>query len=214
MTLARCIFTRNFLKMPFCLETSRPQNPSRIATDIFLKEYHWLSECTTFVLGCSWFANNKVGVCFRNFFSLAKAVGDLQGRLTSHNRNDAWPLSLWQAAEVTPAMTREKVVRKALDTFKKKCLRHVMRAIVSVRPRCSHSCVSLKEFPFKPVQILKHATRISTKQIRMRTKWAEHIAIPTLHHLVDVSDIFLFFSVRGQGKSRRRPGRWPGVGFN
>ena len=32
---------------------------------------------------------------------------------------------------------------KASDTFK--FLRHVMRAILSVRPKCSHRCVSVKE---------------------------------------------------------------------
>ena len=32
---------------------------------------------------------------------------------------------------------------KAPDTFN--FLRHVMRAILSVRPKCSHRCVSLKE---------------------------------------------------------------------
>ena len=43
-------------------------------------------------------------------------------------------------------------------------LRHVMRAILSVRPKCSHRCVSLKKSPQKSVQILKHATKISTEQ--------------------------------------------------
>ena len=33
-----------------------------------------------------------------------------------------------------------------------------MRAIWSVRPKCSHRCVSLKETPLKPVQILKRRT--------------------------------------------------------
>ena len=36
--------------------------------------------------------------------------------------------------------------RKAPDTLK--CLRHVMRAILFVRPKCSHRCVSLKESPY------------------------------------------------------------------
>ena len=35
-----------------------------------------------------------------------------------------------------------------------------MRAILSVRPKCSHRCVSLKETPLKPVQILKHTSRV------------------------------------------------------
>ena len=39
-------------------------------------------------------------------------------------------------------------IRKAPDTFN--FLRHVMRAIWSVRPKCSHRCVSLKKTPLKP----------------------------------------------------------------
>ena len=56
-------------------------------------------------------------------------------------------------------------------------LRHVMRAIWSVRPKCSHKCVSLTENSLKPVQILKHTTKISAEQTTMRTKWFKHIAI-------------------------------------
>ena len=59
-------------------------------------------------------------------------------------------------------------IRKAPDTFQ--FLRHVVRAILSVRPNCSHRCASLKESPLEPVQILKHAARISTEQTSMRTK--------------------------------------------
>ena len=66
-------------------------------------------------------------------------------------------------------------VRKAPDTFN--FLRHVMRAIWSVRPKCSHRCVSLKETPLKPVQSLKHTTKNSAEQTVMRTKWFKHIAI-------------------------------------
>ena len=68
-----------------------------------------------------------------------------------------------------------RIVRKAADTFK--FLRHVMRAIWSVRPRCSHRCLSLKESPLKPVQSLKHTTKNSAEQTVMRTKWFKHIAI-------------------------------------
>ena len=60
-------------------------------------------------------------------------------------------------------------VRKVPDTFT--FLRHVMRAILYVRPKCSHRCVSLKETPLKPVQNLKHTTKDSTEQTAMRTKW-------------------------------------------
>ena len=49
-------------------------------------------------------------------------------------------------------------VRKAPDTLK--FWRHDMRALLSVRPKCSHRCVSLKESPSKPVEMLQHATRI------------------------------------------------------
>ena len=65
--------------------------------------------------------------------------------------------------------------QKALDMFKH--LRHVIRAILSVLPKCSHRCVSLKESPLKPVLLLKHATRISTEQTSVRMKWFKHIAI-------------------------------------
>ena len=41
-------------------------------------------------------------------------------------------------------------VRNAPGTFN--FLRHVMRAILSVRPKCCHRCVSLKETTLKPVQ--------------------------------------------------------------
>ena len=60
-----------------------------------------------------------------------------------------------------------------------------MRATLSVQPKCSHRCVSLKGAPLKPVQILKHATQNSTKQTVMRTKWFKHIVIQTLQaHLL------------------------------
>ena len=65
--------------------------------------------------------------------------------------------------------------RKAPATFN--FVRHVMRAILSARPKCSHRCVSLKETTFKAVQILKHTTKNSTEQTPMRTKWFKHIAI-------------------------------------
>ena len=62
----------------------------------------------------------------------------------------------------------------APDTFN--FLRHVMRAIWSVRPKCSHRCVSLKETSLKPVQSLRHTTKNSAEQTVMRTKWFKHIA--------------------------------------
>ena len=66
-------------------------------------------------------------------------------------------------------------VRNTPDTFN--LLKHVMRAILSVGPKCSHRCVSLKETPLKPVQILKHTTKNSAKQSVMRIKRFKHIAI-------------------------------------
>ena len=77
------------------------------------------------------------------------------------------------AAELSE-FSRPKL-RKAPDGFK--FWGHVMRAILSVRPKCSHGCVSLRETPIKPALILKHATRISTEPTSVRTKWFEHIAI-------------------------------------
>ena len=66
-------------------------------------------------------------------------------------------------------------IRKALDTFN--FLRHVTRAILSLRPKCSHRCASLKETPLKHVQSLKHTTKNSTEQTSMRTKRFKHITI-------------------------------------
>ena len=59
-----------------------------------------------------------------------------------------------------------------------------MRDILSVRPKCSHRCVSLKETPLKSVQILKHTTKISAEQTAMRTKWFKHIAIEIVQALL------------------------------
>ena len=60
-----------------------------------------------------------------------------------------------------------------------------MRAIWSVRAKCSHRCVSLKETSLKPVQILKHTTKNSAEQTAMRTKCFKHIAIQTVQvHLL------------------------------
>ena len=77
-----------------------------------------------------------------------------------------------------PFFTRAGVlyfVRRPSDTFK--FLRHVIRAILSARPKCSHRCVSQKETPLKCVEILTHSTRRSTEQTSMRAKWFKHIAI-------------------------------------
>ena len=55
-------------------------------------------------------------------------------------------------------------IRKAPDTFN--FLRHVMRAILSLRPKCSHRCGSLKETPLKPVQILRHLCPVQPQILR------------------------------------------------
>ena len=43
---------------------------------------------------------------------------------------------------------------------------------------------SLEGNPFKPVQILKHTTSISTEQTAMRTKWLQHIGIQIVQELL------------------------------
>ena len=60
----------------------------------------------------------------------------------------------WASKNATFSKTASDF-REAPDTFN--FLRHVMRAMWSVRPKCSHRCVSLNETPLKPVQILKSA---------------------------------------------------------
>ena len=77
--------------------------------------------------------------------------------------------------EKSPAHTeRLTLIRQAPDTlkfFKTRC-----ESNLSVRPKCSHRCVSLKESPLKPVIVLKDATTISAEQTSIRTKWFKHIA--------------------------------------
>ena len=62
-------------------------------------------------------------------------------------------------------------------------LRHVMRAILPVRPKCSHRCVSLKESPLKPVLILNHTTKNSTEQTSMRMKCFKHTNFYRNHYI-------------------------------
>ena len=80
-----------------------------------------------------------------------------------------YPVLSWQVEKSSPQ------IQKAPDTFN--FLRHVLRAIWSVRPKCSHRRVFLKETPLKPVQSLKRTTENSAEQTVMRTKWFKHIAI-------------------------------------
>ena len=91
----------------------------------------------------------------------------------------------------SPRDRRGPLIRKVPDTFK--FLRHVMRAILSVRPKCSHRCVSLKEDPLKPVQILKHTTKNSADQPSMRTKWFKHIAIKPFRRISYLSHTNHFY---------------------
>ena len=44
-----------------------------------------------------------------------------------------------------------------------------MRAILSVRPKCSHRCVSLKESPLRPV-LIPNVTRMSTESCKFGNK--------------------------------------------
>ena len=78
------------------------------------------------------------------------------------------------------------IFRKAPDTFK--CLRHAMRAILSVRPKCSHRCVAWKETPLKPVQILNRANHYENEMVGVYhglycsaafPTWVCHIECPT-----------------------------------
>ena len=73
-----------------------------------------------------------------------------------------------------------------------------MRAILSVRPKCSHRCVSLKESPLKPVLIPKRASRVSTEQTSMRKKWFEYIANSTLLKHLSYPGRKLGFRKRGR----------------
>ena len=82
---------------------------------------------------------------------------------------------------IRAASLRKAYFRKAPDMSK--CLRQVMRATFSVRPKCSHKCASLKESPLKPALILNHATRISAEQTSMRMKWFKLIRIQCLHSM-------------------------------
>ena len=88
-------------------------------------------------------------------------------RFLAHNLPHRWLCR--QDRGPPPSLFDKRFISKAPDTFN--FLRHVMRAILSVRPKCSHRCVSLKETPLKPVQIFKHTTKNSAEQTAMRTKW-------------------------------------------
>ena len=91
--------------------------------------------------------------------------------------------------------------REAPDTFK--CLRHVMRLILSVLPKCSHRCVFLKETPLKLVQILTHATRISNGQTSLRTKNGLNISWFKLFRSISYKRNALL-GARGRGLNTKR----------
>ena len=68
------------------------------------------------------------------------------------------------------------LIREAPDTFN--YLRHVMRASWSVRPKCSHRCVSLKGNLFETcANPQAHNQKLTAEQTAMRTKWFKQIAI-------------------------------------
>ena len=103
-----------------------------------------------------------------------------------------FPRLLWDRFRNFPNL------RDATDTFN--FLRHVMRAIWSVRPKCSHRFVSLKETPLKPVRIFKHTTFYSAEQTAMRTKWFKHIAIETVQeHLLQSEGWKVWETLRDSG---------------
>ena len=91
--------------------------------------------------------------------SLSRSFLVLRGplRLAAGSGSHAGISSPRKSSGKKKAHKQKSFFRKAPDTFK--FLRHVMRAVWSVRPKCSHRCVSLKKTPLKPVQILKHTTK-------------------------------------------------------
>ena len=70
-------------------------------------------------------------------------------RADLHLRQWSRTMSVPTADVEKPPSAKPPFVRDAPDTFN--FLRHVMRAIWSLRPKCSHRCVSLKETPLKLV---------------------------------------------------------------
>ena len=125
---------------------------------------------------------NKI---FTNFFWRAGKITKERSFYPSQNQNSLGGTSAeqnWGGGVFTYSWSffayifaYSPLIREAPDTFN--FLRHVMRAIWSGRPKCSHRCVSLKGTPLKPVQIVKHTAKNSAEQTAMRTKWFKHIAI-------------------------------------
>ena len=95
------------------------------------------------------------------------AIGPLSQRVSCVISFLVFPVGGPPLKTVT-SLNKEARLREAPDTFN--FLRHVVRAIWSVRAKCSHRCVSLKETSLKPVQILKRTTKNSAEQTVMRTK--------------------------------------------
>ena len=99
-----------------------------------------------------------------------------------------------------PRMNQE--VEKSVWYVPLKFLRHVMRAIWSVRPKCSHRCVSGGISIKTCASPQAHATRIS-KQTSMRAKWLKHIAIQTVqeHILIQGNYIYIYCRVKTWSKN-------------
>ena len=93
--------------------------------------------------------------------------------------------------------------RRAPDPFN--FLRHVMRAIWSVRPKCSHRCVSLKETPLKPVQSLRHT---QPKTQRSKPLW-ERNGLNISRFNLSVFFLFFFFRFLPFRFQRKKTGERP-----
>ena len=110
-------------------------------------------------LGPPYVASNSVCVCVcvralcaRPLVRVAKNVARLWApHVPSHQFREASESALLRMAP--------RIVREVPDTLN--FLRRALRAILSVRPKCSHRCFSLKESPFY-IKICSQHTRCST----------------------------------------------------
>ena len=97
-----------------------------------------------------------------NFWGGSGKVWEVQGLTRSSGKSGSLPATRQN-------FSGPQKVRKAPDAFN--FLRHIPKPIWSVRPKCSHRCVSLKETSLKPLPILKHTTKHFPEQTAMSTKW-------------------------------------------
>ena len=135
------------------------------------------------------FRKNHVIVCTSVSFSLSLLIDISQSLLASHPGLDmsqshspssslslslSFYLSLSLSLSLCLSMSLYVSLCLSMSLYVSLCLS--MSLYVSLCLSMSLS-LSLKGFPLKPVPILKHATRISTEQTSMRTKWSKHITI-------------------------------------